>query len=174
MNPQLEQVQQMGNLWLETMTKLMSAAVATDATQPPPDAARQLRDASLGAMGEQVDKYMRSPQFLDVMKRSLDAQISFRKQMNQFLTDAHHSVQGVAKADVEALSDSFRQMERRVLDRIETLCERVEKLSERLHALDADKARGGGDGGDNHGNTARAADPAATAPGEELVEPGME
>ena len=174
MNPQFEQVQQMGNLWLETMTKLMSAAVATDVTQPPPDAARQLRDASLGAMGAQVDQYMRSPQFLDVMKRSLDAQISFRKQLNQFLTDAHHSVQGVAKADLEALSDSFRQMERRVLDRIEALCERVEELKARLHALDSDQARGGGDGGDNNGNTARAADPAATAPAEELVEPGME
>ena len=172
MNPQFEQVQQLGNLWLETMTKIMSAAIATDATRPPPDAARELRDASLAAMGEQVDKYMRSPQFLDVMKRSLDAQIAHRKQLNQFLTDAHHSVQGVAKADVEALSLSLRQMERRVLNRIETLCERVEELSERLHAADAGKERGGDD--NNNGHTGRAADPAATASADELVEPGME
>ena len=179
MNKQFEQAQQMGNLWLELMTKMLSATVTADATQPPPDAARHLRDITLAAMGQQADKYMRSPQFLELMKQSLDAQIAWRKQLNQFFTDAHHSVQGVAKTDVDALSLSIRQMERRVLNRIETLCEKVEEVSRRIDAIESGKSGGNGGGGGDNGNAGgdkgsspRLEPPAAIE--EATVEPGME
>jgi hypothetical protein len=178
MNPQFEQVQQLGNLWLETVTKMMSSAIATDATQPPPDAARQLRDASLAAAGQQAEQYLRSPQFLAMMKQSLDAQIAFRKQLNQFLTDAHHSVQGVAKADVEALALSIRQMERRVLNRMETLCDRLDALGERLDAMGGSGGSGDddNDNDDNNGHAGRADDaaPIAAPRADEMGKLGME
>ena len=141
MNPQFEQAQQLGALWLEMMTKMMSVALTTDAKSPPTDAARHIRDASLGALGQQTDKYMRSPQFLRQMKESLDAQIALRKQLNQFFTEALHSVQGVARQDVDALSLSVRHMETRVLDRIEALCERLEQVTLRLDALEPANGR---------------------------------
>ena len=168
MNRQFEQAQQLGALWLEMMTKMASAAMTTDPRSPPPDAARHVRDASLGALGQQADKYMRSPQFLSQMKQSLDAQIAFRKQLNEFWTGAHHSVQGVAQQDVQALALSVRQLERRVLDRIETLCDRLERLTERLDAVE--RASGGPNGGEKNGNghTKRLDDAADAPAGSEL------
>jgi hypothetical protein len=141
MNAQFEQAQEMTNLWLEMVTKMMSAGVTMDPNQSPPDAAHRLRDISLAAMGQQVDQYLRSPQFLGMMKQSLDAQIAFRRQLNQFFTEALHSVQGVAKQDVDALALSVRHVENRVLDRIETLCERLEQVSRRLDALEPANGR---------------------------------
>jgi hypothetical protein len=170
MNQQFEQAQQLGALWLEMMTKMMSVALTTDPKSAPTDAARHIRDASLGALGQQADKYMRSPQFLRQVKESLNAQITFRKQLNQMLTDAHHSVQGVAKQDVDALSLSMRQLERRVLDRIETLCDRLECLTERLDALKG--SSGASDTGDNNGyGQAKRLDPLDVSAS---TEPGME
>ena len=172
MNPQFEQAQQLGNLWLEMMTKMMAAAVSMDPTQPPPVAARHLSDISLAAMGQQADKYMRSPQFLAMVKESLDAQIAFRKQLNDFFTDAHHSVKGVAQQDVDALSQSIRQLERRVLNRIESVCDRLEQVSRRLEALESDgDGSGGAAKGDNNGHSKRRGAEPAKAP---AAEPGME
>jgi hypothetical protein len=125
-------------------TKLMSAAAtaaSADPKQSPPEFAQCLRDTSLAAMGQQVDRYIRSPQFLAMMKQSLDAQIAFRKQLNQFFTDALHSVEGVARQDVDSLALSVRHVENRVLDRIEALCERLEEVSRRLDVLEPAKGR---------------------------------
>jgi len=141
MNTQFEQAQEMGTLWLEMVTKMMSSAASANPKQSPSEAAHCLRDTSLAAMGQQVDRYIRSPQFLAMMKQSLDAQIAFRKQFNQFFTEALHSVQGVARQDVDALALSVRHVENRVLDRIEALCERLEEVSRRLDVLEPANGR---------------------------------
>jgi hypothetical protein len=164
MNPQFEQAQQLGNLWMEMATKMMSAGISTDPETPPPEAARRLRDASLDVMGQQADKYMRTPQFLEMIKQSLDGQIAFRKQLNEFFTQAHHGVQGVAKQDVEDLLLSIRHMETRVLDRVEGLCDRLEQLSRRLEALESDADPAGRNGDARRGSSS----------GEAAIEPGKE
>jgi hypothetical protein len=166
MKAQFDQAQEMTNLWLQTVTKMMSAGVMMDPTQAPPDSARRLRDISLTAMSEQLDKYMRSPQFLAMVKQSLDTQIAFRKQLNQFFTDALHSVQSVARQDADALSLSVRHMETRVLDRIETLCERLDQLRQRLDLLEPPNTRPQ----DSNGHSQREAK-AADAPS---MQPGLE
>jgi hypothetical protein len=165
MNPQFEQAQQLGTLWLEMMTemmtKMMAAGVSADPAQPPPQAARRARDVSLEALGQQADAYMRSPQFLELMKQSLDAQIAFRTQLNQFFTQAHHAVQGVAKQDVDDLFLSARHTETRVLDRIEGLCERLDRLSRRLEALERGSKTADGNGHAATRGNAATIDPAA-------------
>jgi hypothetical protein len=143
MNGSFEQAQQLGALWLEMATKMMSAGISTDPQSAPPEATRRLRDLSLDALGQQTDKYMRSPQFLEMVKQSLDAQIAFRKRLNEFFTQAHHGVQGVAKQDVDDLFLSMRHMETRVLDRVEQLCARLEQISVRLEALEGDASENG-------------------------------
>ena len=160
MNGQFEQAQHLTSLWVELVAKMMAGGATIDPQQPPPDVARRLRDISLAAMGQQADKFLRSPQFLDWMKQTFDAQIAFRKQLNQFFTDAHHNVQSVAKQDVDALSLAVRQMETRVLDRVEALCDRLEQVSRRLDALESGEQRG-----DNNGHRAASVADASLNPG---------
>jgi hypothetical protein len=112
--------------------------------QTPPDVAQQMREATFTAMAQYTDKFMRSEQFLEMIKQSLDASIAFRKQLNEFLTQAHHGVQSVAKQDVDAMSLAVRHLETRVLGRIEELCSKLDEVSQRLDALESDRAKGNG------------------------------
>jgi hypothetical protein len=141
MNPGLEQAQQLTTMWLDFATRMTAAGLSFQSDQSPPDAARHVRDVTLDAFGRETDKYMRSPQFLQAIKQTLDTSIAARKQLNTFLTQAHHSVQGVSKQDLDALSLSVRQLQTRVLDRLEQLIERVDDVSQRLNALESSSER---------------------------------
>ena len=135
-NTGFEAAQQMGNLWMEYMTKMATAGMAVRPDAAPTDAARSVRDASFAGMAQQADKFMRTPEFLAMMKESLDASINFRKQLNDLFTQARHSVQGVATQDVDGLTVAVRRLETRVLGRIEELCDRLDAVSTRLEAIE--------------------------------------
>jgi len=136
MNPGFDQMQQLSTMWLDFAARMTAAGLSFQPEQSPPDAARHVRDVALDALSRETDKYMRSPQFLQAIKQTLDASIAARKQMNDFLARAHHSVQGVAMQDLDALSLSVRHMETRVLDRLEQLMDRVDQLDRRLETLE--------------------------------------
>lgn len=50
-----------------------------------PDAMRRMQAAFYDAMAQYAEQYMRSPQFLEAMKRSMDQALAFRQQMDSFL-----------------------------------------------------------------------------------------
>jgi hypothetical protein len=139
MNPAIDQMQQLTTVWLDFAARMTAAGLSFQPEQSPPDAARHVRDVALEALSREADKYMRSPQFLQAIKQTLDASIAARRQLNDFLARAHHSVQGVAKQDLDVLSLSVRHMETRVLDRLEQLMERVEEFNRRLEALESSR-----------------------------------
>jgi phosphate uptake regulator len=160
MNAGFEQAQLITNAWMQMAVRMMSVGMTMTPDQPPSESQRQMRDATLSVMGEQTDAYLRSPPFLGMMKQSLDASIAVKRQLNELFTQAQHSVEGVARQDVDTLLLSVSHMERRVLDRIENLCERLETVSRRLDAMESFDTNGNG-----HTRPERA--PAASDSGEE-------
>ena len=138
MESPFEEAQKLTNVWAEFATKLAAAGLTMDpsAANSPPDAARNMRDATLSAMSQHAQQFMRSEQFLDMMKKSMDASINWQRQMNEFLTKAHHSTQSVAQSDVDDLHRSVRHLEQRTLDQIEQLASKLDQMSERLEVME--------------------------------------
>ncbi len=116
-------------MWGDFAMKMMTAGMAVSPGSAPPDAARQVRGAMFKAMSEQCEQFMRSPAFLEMMKQSMDAAVTLRTQVNEFLNRAHHEAQGVARDDVDNLMLTIRHFESRVLDRLEELERRIDALS---------------------------------------------
>lgn len=131
-----QQAQAFAQMWTDFASKMAGAGFSFGADATPPEAARHVRDAMFQAMAQYCEQYMRSPQFLESMKQSMDTAIEFRKQLNDFLTRAHHEMQGVARSDVDALMVAIRRAETRVLARIEDITARLEELGDRLDKLD--------------------------------------
>ena len=137
MNPGFDQAQQWTNLWMDFATKVAGAGMAYRPDEKlPPEIAESMRSATFTAMAQAADKFLRSEQFLGMMKQSLDSSISFRKQLNDLLTQGHHSVQGVARQDMDAMAIAVRHLETRILSRMEELCERLDHMTERLDRLE--------------------------------------
>src|SRR4051794_14041295 len=99
MNPFFDQAQQFTRMWADVASKMVGAALSADPATPPPQAARDARGAAFQALSQYADQYMRSPQFLEMAKQSIDSSIALRKQWNDFFTDVRHGTEGVARRD---------------------------------------------------------------------------
>jgi hypothetical protein len=136
-NWDFQQAQQMGQLWMEMCAKMGSMMTAAQPGSPPPEAARQVRAAAFKNMTEQAEQFMRSEQFLQGMKLYLDRTLESQKQYQAFMTNLRHATEGVAAQDVQAVMVLMRQMESRVLDRLEEVTNQLNRLSDRLDEWDA-------------------------------------
>lgn len=127
-------------LWTDMMSRMTSAAASAmpgmGASAVPPPAPsdeflKQMRQSFFDAWARSCDEFMRSDQFLDMMKRSMDSALAFRKQMNEFLTRALSDGQMPSRQDTDALMDVLRSFQERVLDQLQSLSQRVEALERR-------------------------------------------
>jgi hypothetical protein len=149
-NPFFEQAQRLTELWAEMAVKMAGAGLSGDPDSPPPDAARAMRSAALAATTQYADQFMRSPQFLQMVKQSIDASIEFRRRMNEFFTVARHGTEGVAREDVAGLLGAMQRMEGRTVDRLEEIASRIDALGRRLDAIEgAGGKEAAGRNGDN-------------------------
>ena len=64
--------------WSDFATQMMQAGMAFTPNKTPPEAARDMRNTMLSAWSDYCDQFMRSPEFLNMMKQSLSASVQAR------------------------------------------------------------------------------------------------
>ena len=136
MNQSFEQAQQLANLWLNFATQMASAGFGVKPGTTPPDAAASVRRNVFDSLSKSTEEFLRSGPFLAMMKQSMEASITWRKQFNDLLTTAHHRTQGVARQDVDSMLLAVRHFEHRTLDRLEQISDRLDAIE---HANDTAK-----------------------------------
>ncbi len=138
-------------MWLDFATKVMGAGMAFSPEAMPPEAARQTRSAMLNAWAEYCDEFMRSPEFLDMLRQSLSTAMQARKQFNDFLGQVQHEFQGTSRQDVDQLMLSIRHLEHRLVDAVERISGQMEEIRHRLEQLEQTPAgkQDAGQEGDN-------------------------
>jgi hypothetical protein len=120
--------------WTECVSKMTGGGFHP---APPPlsdEALKQMRRAFFDAWAHHCDEFMRSPAFLDGMKKAMDGALAFREQLNEFMTRALHESQAPARTDTDAIMLVLRSMEERVLDRLDRLEQRVQILDSGVEA----------------------------------------
>ena len=110
--------------------------------QSPDEAMKHMRRAFFDAWAAQCDEYMRSEQFLDTMKKSMDNALAFKQQMKEFFTKHLHDAQMPARSDTDSILLVLRSLEERVLAKLEDLAERVERLETASASKGAKKSSG--------------------------------
>lgn len=94
-----------------------------------PDAVKQMQSAYLDALARYADQYMRSPQFLDAMKKSLDQALAFRKQVDTMLKDSASGAFTAATGGTSAeILTAVRQAESRLNERLDDISGRIDRL----------------------------------------------
>ncbi len=120
-DPTTEQSATFQKIWMETMSETMQAAFTFTPNSPPPEVLRQIRSGIFSALAESWGQFMRSPEFLDTMKQSMEQAVTFRKATNDFLGKARHQMQAPSSEDIDTIMLAVRHMEKRLLDRMEQL-----------------------------------------------------
>ena len=136
MDETINQATRLMELWGEMATRMAMAGMQANPQSAPPEAARSVRASVFQAMAQFADQYMRSPEFLAMLRQGFDNGMKVREQTNEVLTRLHHELQGVAHKDVESLLRGVHQAECRIVDRLDDLCCRMDQIAGRLDALE--------------------------------------
>jgi len=103
---------------------------------PPPDEMRKARNGMLKALAGAWDEFMRTPQFMEMMKVSLNGALDLRRMARDGMNKIHEGFETPTKEDLDSILLAIRHIERRVLDRLEGMDDRVRKITERLEKPD--------------------------------------
>jgi hypothetical protein len=131
-------------MWSDFTAQMMRAGMAFTPNRTPSDMTQEMRSAMFKAWGEYLDQFMRSPDFLEAMQRSLGTSLKARKQWNDFMGQMQHGLQIATRQDVDQILSSLHHAERRIIDRIEELTEQMEALEGKLEASEKGKNKSGG------------------------------
>lgn len=133
--------------WFDMWAKMSPMGVGAQAPPPNPsdEMLRQFRQAFFDAWGKHCEEYMRSEQFLSMMKHSMDSALAFREQMGEMMTKVLHENQAPARSDTDSILLVLRSMEERVLERIERLNERISNLESEKSTTTPEPAVGAAD-----------------------------
>ncbi len=144
--------EQISRFWTDMMAQMGQAAAhagmpggATNGRQPAPaydDAAKSMQRAFFDAMAKYFDEFMRSEQFLEHMKQTMDQSIAMKKMMDDFLIKTQTTMQSPVRGDVEDLAHLLRGIEERLFDRIDRLENKVAAVEDRQGAGRDAKASG--------------------------------
>ncbi len=139
-----EQTAAFQKIWLESMSKLLQTLFTFGPDSPPPEVVREIRGGIFQALAKSWEEYMRSPQFLEGMKKWMDNAVTFRKMYNDFIANVRDEMQATSRGDIDSIMLAIRHMERRLLDRTDELSAEVNKLKERLgpHSPNGSPRRG--------------------------------
>src|SRR5690606_21926483 len=99
-------------IWAESLSKTAEAAWTSfsSGNSPPPEVLRQMRSGLFEALAQSWEQFMRSPEFLEVMRQWMEQAVSFRKVTNDLVARARKETQAPSMEDIENLMLAVRHM----------------------------------------------------------------
>ena len=116
--------------WNDFMSRMASAGMMPTG-QAGNDAIKQMQRIYLDAMAKYADEYMRSPQFLDMMKQTMDASMAWKRQVDQWLSGALKAAAMPTAEDAADAVARLHSMEKRLTERLSEIEERLIALEQR-------------------------------------------
>ncbi len=138
--------QQMMSQFARAGAPAASGAAPASVAQTSSEVLRQMQKAWLESMSRWAEEYLRSPQFLEQMKHSLENALAMRRQVEDFIRKASEQSFGSTLGVYDAVG-AVRDAESWLSRRIDEVAERLDAIEE---ALGVAKPR-------RHGRTARSA-----------------
>ena len=136
LNKGFEQVAAFQKLWTDSFAKTAGMWSQFTPSAPPTDELRKMRGGMLQVLADTWDEYMRTPQFLEMMKASLNGALDLKRLARDGMNRVHEQFENPGKQDIDDVLLAIRHVERRLLDRLEGLDDRVANLNEKIDKVD--------------------------------------
>jgi uncharacterized protein YdcH (DUF465 family) len=136
MSKGFEQAAAFQKLWMDSFANMASVWSQFSPSSPPSDEMRKMRSGMLQVLAETWDEYMRTPQFMEMMKASLNGALDLKRMARDAMNRVHEQFETPSKEDINDVLLAIRHGERRLLDRLEGLDDRVANLDEKIDQID--------------------------------------
>jgi uncharacterized coiled-coil protein SlyX len=141
MDKAFDQAAAFQKLWMDSLANMTSIWSQFSPGSPPTDEMRKMRGGMLKVLAETWDEYMRTPQFMEMMKASLNGALDLKRMARDGMNRVHEQFGNPSKEDIDGVLLAIRHVERRLLDRLEGLDDRVANLDEKIDKVDQQIAK---------------------------------
>jgi len=136
MSQTLEQAAAFQKLWLDSLGSMANVWTEYSSEAPPPEEMRKMRNGMLKALAGTWDEFIRTPQFMEMMKVSLNGALDLKRMARDGMNKIHEQFETPTKEDLDSILLAIRHVERRVLEEIEGIDDRLQSISDRLEKID--------------------------------------
>ena len=123
-----------GQMWTDFFSRMGTAGAAAMPPMPSSaasnEAVKQMQRVFFDALAKYFDDFMRSEQFLNMMKQTMDRSLAFKQQVDQFLTKLHHGTQSPTTSEMSDIAGILRHIEERLVRRMDALETKVAAVEE--------------------------------------------
>ena len=120
--------------WTDMVSKMGAASPAAMPSMPDASASnesmKQMQRMFFDALSKYFDDFMRSEQFMSMMKQTMDRSLALKQQVDQFLTKLHHGTQTASASDMSDIAGTLRNIEDRLLHRMDAIEKKVAAVEE--------------------------------------------
>lgn len=93
-----------------------------------PEMMKQMQRAFFDSLSKYADDFMRSPQFLESLKQTMDNALAIRRQVDGWITNALKTMHMPTQQDALTAVERLHGLEKRIIERLEDVAARVEAL----------------------------------------------
>src|ERR1700693_2368569 len=136
MDKGFDQVAAFQKLWTDSLANMASVWSQFSPGCARSDEMRNTRGGMLTVLAENWDENMRQPQFMEMMKRSLNGALDLKRIARDGMNRVHEQFETPSKEDIDGVLLAIRHVARRLLDRLEGLDDRVANLDEKIDKVD--------------------------------------
>ncbi len=109
------------NMWMDSMSGMAKVWSTYSPSNPPPEELKKVRNGMLKAMSNTWEEYMRTPEFLDFMRKTMNSTTQWQKFTKNGANRMQSAMGSSNKDDIQGIMEAIQHVERRVLDSIEDL-----------------------------------------------------
>ena len=136
MNEGFDQAAAFQKLWTDSFANMASVWSEFSPGFLLSDEMRKMPGGMLKVPAETWDEYMRTPQFMEMMKASLNGALDLKRIVRDGMNRAHEQFENPTKEDIDGVLLAIRHVERRLLDRLQGLDDRMATLDEKIDKVD--------------------------------------
>jgi len=136
MNDTFEQAAAFQKLWMDSFGKMANVWSEFSPGSPPPEEMRKMRSGMLKALSGTWDEFMRTPQFMEMMKASLNGGLDLKRMAREGLNKVHEQFETPSKEDIDSVLLAIRHIDRRLLERLEGVGDNVLNIAEQLEKIE--------------------------------------
>jgi len=125
----------MMRMWMEMTAAAVQAWQPSSSGTASPELFRKGRADFMQVWSDWCEELMRSSAFLDAQKQLMGGQLALRKQIRSNVRRVQRELQIVGREDIDALVAAVQRSQRRVLDQLEEMSERLQAMEAKMDCL---------------------------------------
>lgn len=137
----LKQAAAFQKMWMDSVSGMGKVWSEYSPQNPPPEELKKMRNGVLRAVSQTWEEYMRTPEFMEMMRETLNNSVQWQKMTKDSTNKVHQAMGSVTKDDIQGVLASVQHVERRLLDHLDAMQSRLEAMQSNLDGAQSDAAK---------------------------------